>query len=182
MATYSLVPSGKYAVCETPKLTARKIGGAFLKNQFALDSTDFASTPAQNGMLLVVDEFNKAVKLPTAITDYVYLHNSPVKDYEGKGKDTVAVNRGELLPAMYKLTEGDTIITNCVTVDAAVYADVAAIKAAISATVVYGICGTDGCINLVAAPGGTEVVVLKALEVTTLANGATAIKFVVTLA
>jgi len=180
MATYKLIPDGKYAVCETPRVLSRTTGD--IKNQFALNSTDFASTPAQNGMLLVVNEFAEKIDLPTAITDYVYLHNSPVKDYEGLGKETVAVNLGEMLPVMYKFTVGDTIITNAVLVDDAVYADVPAITAAISATAVYGIPDASGLIKLVAAPGGTEVVVLKAKAVTTLANGRTAIKFVVTIA
>jgi hypothetical protein len=177
MAIQSLVPAGKYAVCETPRLLSRTTGD--MKNQYALNSTDFASIPAQNGMLLVVNEVGGDIKLPTAITNYVYLHNSPVKDYEGKGKETVAVNTGEMLPVMYKLNRGDTIITNCVKYDDATYADIAAITAAINATTVYGIPDTTGYIKIVAAPGGTEVVTLKAMAVTTLANGRTAIKFAV---
>jgi hypothetical protein len=177
MALYNLMPVGKYAVCETPRLLSRTTGD--IKNQYALNSTDFASIPAQNGMLLVVDEFTGKVKLPTAITNYTYLHVSPVKDYEGKGKETVAVNLNEMLPVMYKLNVGDTIITNAVIVDDVVYANVAAITAAISATAVFGIPDVSGHIKLVAALGGTEVVGLKALAFTTLANGRTALKFVV---
>lgn len=178
MAIQSLVPSGKYAVLETPRLRSRRT--ANFKNQYALNATDFASIPAQNGMLLVVDEFNKEIKLPTAITNEVWLHNSPVKDYEGLGKDRIAVNRGELLPLMYKLKKGDVIITNCVKFDDGTYADVAAVTAAISATAVFGIPDTSGYIKLVAALGGTEVVALKARATTTLANGATAIEFICT--
>lgn len=177
MAIQSLIPAGKYSVVETTNLPSRAIGD--LKNQYELDSTDFATIPAQNGMLLMIDEFAEKVKLPTAITSYVWLHASPVKDYENKGKETVAVARGEMLPALYKLTRGATFITNCVCYDDVTYADVAAITAAISATVVYGIPDTTGRIKLVAAPGGTEVVTLKAKSVTTLANGRTAIKFAV---
>lgn len=178
MALVSMVPSGKYAVVECPRLAARTSG--MLKNQYSLNSTDFASIPAQNGMLLLVDEFNKSIKLPTAITNEVWLMNSPVKDYQGLGKDTVAVARGELLPTVYKLRKGDVIITNCVKFDDGTYADVAAVTAAISSTAVYGIPDTSGFIKLIAALGGTEVVALKARSVTTLSNGATAIEFVVT--
>ena len=180
MATKYLKATGTYAVCETPKLLSRTTGD--MKNQFALNSTSFASTKAENGMLLVVNEYTEKIDLPAGITSYVYLHNSPVKDYEGKGKNTVAVGLNEMLPVMYKLNVGDTIITNAVIYDDGTYADVAAITAAINATTVYGIPDTTGFIKLVAAAGGTEVVVLKAKSVTTLANGATAIKFVVTMA
>ena len=62
MALVSMVPTGKYAVCETPRLNARRT--AKIKNQYALNATDFATIPAQNGMMLVVDEFNKSVRLP----------------------------------------------------------------------------------------------------------------------
>ena len=180
MATAYLKATGTYGVVETPRLKSRKNGD--IKNQYALNSTDFASIPAQNGMILVVNEFTGKIDLPTAITNYVYLHNSPVKDYMETGKNSVAVNLNEMLPVMYKLTKGDTIITNTVIYDTVTYADVAAITAAISATVVYGIPDASGYIKLVAAPGGTEVVVLKALSFTTLANGSVALKFVVVTA
>jgi hypothetical protein len=179
MAIKSMVATGKYAVCETPDLAARKIGGSFLKNQYELDGTDFATIKAENGMLLAVDEVGKKVKLPTNATTYSYLHCSPVKDYEGKGKDTVAVGRNELLPAMYKLSVGDTIITNAVKYDDGVYANVAAIAAAINGTTVFGAPNADGYIRVAAAAGGSDAVSLKALSVTTLANGTSAIKFAV---
>ena len=35
-----------------------------IEAQCALDATDFASIPAENGMLLAVDRVNRAVKLP----------------------------------------------------------------------------------------------------------------------
>lgn len=179
MALVSMVPTGKYAVLETPRLNARHSGK--FKNQYALDGTDFASIPAQNGMLLVVDEFNKTVKLPDAITDKVLIHCSQIKDYQGLGKDTVAVSRGEMLPQMYELTKGDVLITNCVKFDDGTYANVAAVTAAIDATTVYGIPDTSGFIKLVASAGGSEVRLLKARATTTLSNGATAIEFVVEL-
>lgn len=180
MATKYLKTTGTYSVCETPRLLSRTTGD--IKNQYALNSTSFASTKAENGMLLVVNDFTGKIDLPAGITSYVYLHNSPVKDYEGKGKKTVAVGLNEMLPVMYKLNVGDTIITNAVIWDDGTYADLAAVTAAISATVVSGIPDTSGFIKLVAAPGGTEVVTLKALATTTLANGDSAIKFVVTKA
>jgi hypothetical protein len=180
MSIESMVPSGKYAVLETPRLLARKSGN--LKNQYALDATDFATIPAQNGMLLVVDEYNKSVKLPDAITDSVWVHCSAIKDYQNLGKDTVAVSRGELLPAMYKAVKGDVIITNCVKYDTNTYATVAAITAAIDASTVYGIPDTSGYIKAIATLGGSEICAWKARQMTTSANGATAIEFVCVLA
>lgn len=180
MALVSMVPSGKYAVCETDRLASRTTGE--IKNQYALDGTDFATIPAQNGMLLVVNEFTKTIKLPTAITNAVYVHVSPCKDYQGLGKDTIAVSRGELLPVMYKMKVGDKITTNCVKFDDGTYADVAAVTAAISATAVFGIPDATGYIKLVAALGGSETHAWKILETTTLSNGATALRMACVLA
>ena len=37
-----------------------------IEAQCKLDDTDFASVPAENGMLLAVDRVNRAVKFPTS--------------------------------------------------------------------------------------------------------------------
>lgn len=170
----------QYGVVELNHVAAVKTGQ--IKAQYELNATDFATIPAQNGMLLVVDDVAKDISLPTAITNVVYLHASVEKDYEGKGRAYCAVNRGEFLPRLYKLAVGDIFETNMIEYDNAVYATYAAMVAAINATTVYGIPSTSGSIRIVAALGGTEVVALKAVEGVTLPNGESGIKFVVALA
>lgn len=149
------------------------------KVQFALNASAFASTPAENGMLLMADEVAEEVKKPAGITSYVYLHASVEKDYEGKGRKHFAVKPGEFLPRLVRLKKGDTFETNAVEYDDVTYANYAAITAAINGTTVYGIPSTTGYIRIVAAPGGTEVVTLKAVKGVVLPNGENGIKFVV---
>ena len=40
-----------------------------IEAQCALDATDFADVPAENGMLLAVDRVNRTVKFPAANSD-----------------------------------------------------------------------------------------------------------------
>jgi len=170
-----------YGVVELNHVAAVKTGA--IKAQFPLDATQFASIPAENGMLLVVDEATESVKLPSAITSAVYLHASVEKDYEDKGRKYFSVKQADdFLPRLYKLQKGDTFETNAFQYLDATYANYAAIVAAISATVVYGIPSTAGYIQIVAAPGGTEVATLKVVKGVTLPNGELGLKFAVVLA
>ncbi|QSF43277.1 hypothetical protein [Paenibacillus tianjinensis] len=169
-----------YGVVELNMLQAVNTGG--IKVQYPLDATDFASIPAENGMLLVVDDFAGTVKKPTGVTSAVWLHASVEKDYEGKGRKYFAVNRGEFLPRVLQLNVGDTFETNAFEYDNATYATYAAVVAAISSSVVYGVPSTTGYIRIVAAPAGTETVVLKAVKGVTLPNGEKGLKFAVSKA
>jgi hypothetical protein len=167
-----------YGVCETNHVAAVKTGEIFA--QYQLNATDFASKPAENGMLLAVDHVAGELKLPAGITAAgLTLISTVEKDYEGKGRKYFSINRGEFLPRAYKISVGDIFETNAVLYDDAVYANFAAISSAINGTTVYGIPDVSGYIKLVAAPGGTEKVVLKAVKGVTLPNGQNGIKFVV---
>ncbi|WP_372011323.1 hypothetical protein NBRC13296_12170 [Paenibacillus chitinolyticus] len=166
-----------YGVVELNHIAAVKTGE--IKAQFPLNTTDFASTPAENGMLLIVDEVIEDIKKPTGITNYVYLHASVEKDYEGKGRKHFSVKPGEFLPRLLKLKRGDTFETNSFEYDTATYANYVAITAAINSTTVYGIPSTSGYIRIVASPGGTEAVTLKVVKGVTLPNGELGLKFVV---
>lgn len=166
-----------YGVVELNNVASVRTGE--VKTQLALNATDFATAVAQNGMLLMVDEFAGEIKLPTAITDYVYLHASVEKDYQDLGRKHFAVKTGEFLPRVYKLHVGDTFETNAFQWSDATYATFAALKADITSAKVYGIPSTTGLIEIVTTAGGTEVVVLKALKTVTLPNGETGIKFAV---
>lgn len=167
-----------YGVVELNHVAAVKTGA--IKAQFPLDATNFASIPAENGMLLVVDEVSETVKLPSGITSYVYLHASVEKDYDNKGRKHFAVKQAnDFLPRLYKLQKGDTFETNAFQYADGTYANYAAVVAAISPTAVFGIPSVNGYIQLVAALGGTEVVTLKVVKAVTLPNGEPGLKFVV---
>lgn len=177
MSILNSIPTGEYSTVELNKITAQKTGQ--IKNQYALNATDFASIPAQNGMLLVVNEYAETIDLPADATSYVYLHASEEKDYEGLGRNKVAVNVGEMLPMMYKLSKGDVFETNAFEWDSATYANIAAVVAAISSSAVFGTPQANGLIRLAATAAGTETVLLKVKEAVTLPNGNSGLKFVV---
>lgn len=168
----------KYGVVELNKVAAVKTGQ--VKAQFPLDATDFASIPAENGMLLFVDEVGEKVELPASANAYVYLHASVEKDYEGKGRKNFAVMKdNDFYPRLFTLATGDTFETNCFQYDDTVYANYAAITAAISVNTVYGVPSTAGYIQILAAPAGSERVILKAVKGVTLPNGESGLKFAV---
>jgi hypothetical protein len=166
--------AGQYGVVELNKVAAVKTGE--IEVQYDLDA---ALTQVENGMLLVADHVAKKVKKPVDATSAVHLHASVEKDYEGKGRKYFAVKQGEFSPRLLKLKVGDRFETNAVEFDDAVYANYAAIKAAINATTVYGVPNASGYIRIVATPAGTEVVQLKVVEGVTLPNGENGLKFLV---
>jgi len=173
--------ASNYGVVELNHVAAVKTGQII--TQYELNSTDFATKPAENGMLLVADHINKTANLSVDSTsDAGYLHASVEKDYEGKGRKYFAVNRGEFLPRLFKLNKGDVFETNCVQYDDTVYTDYNAIVAAINATTVYGVPDATGYIQIiadVAASVPVEKIVLKAVAGVTLPNSEKGIKFVV---
>ncbi|MFD0587812.1 hypothetical protein ACFQZE_07340 [Paenibacillus sp. GCM10027627] len=167
-----------YGVSELNKVAAVKTGQHF--TQYVLDGTDFVTTPAENGMLLVIDHVAKKIKKATAVTQLVGLHSSVEKIYENeKGRKHFSVKIGDFNPRVYTLSVGDVFETNTFQYDDTVYADFAAIKAAINATTVFGVAGTNGYIDVKAATTPTAVVELKAVEAVVLPNGENGIKWVV---
>lgn len=166
-----------YGVVELNHVAAVKTGQIYV--QYELDATDFATTPAENGMLLVVDHVGKKIKKATAVTALVGLHASVEKDYENKGRKHFSVKRGDFTPRVDKLTVGDIFETNAFQYDDTVYTNYAAIKAAITATAVFGVAATNGYIDVKAATTPTAAVELKAVEGVVLPNGELGIKWVV---
>ena len=92
-----------------------------IEAQCALDSTNFASVPAENGMLLAVDNANRVVKfanandanLPIALnytTEHMYDERTP-------GLKNFKLEPGTFLPRLGYLSVGDKFTTNCVSYD-----------------------------------------------------------------
>ena len=152
--------------------------------QCKLDDTDFASVPAENGMLLAVDRVNRAVKFPTSAvvaecpvalnytTEHMYDERAnALKDFK--------LERGSFYPRLGFLSVGELFTTNCIGYDDGDFADDDAVKEAaadLATTAMYGGISDTGVIALSAsAPEAGPV--LKAVEKTTMPDGQFAIKF-----
>lgn len=146
--------------------------------QCALDATDFADVPAENGMLLAVDRVNRKVKfaeddsLPIAL-NYTAEH---MYDERANSLKDFKLEIGTFYPRLGYLAVGDLFTTNCFGYDAA-FADDDAVKAVdLTTTDVFGGISEEGAILLVkTAP--EEGPVLKAVEKTTMPDGQFAFKF-----
>ena len=150
--------------------------------QCALDETDFAEVPAENGMLLAVDRVNRTVKFATDDSLPIALNYTAEHMYDERAnalKD-FKLERGTFLPRLGYLSVGDLFTTNCIGYDTTDFANDAAVKAVklsgTGAVTVYGGISDEGVIAIAkAAP--QEGPVLKAVEVTTMPDGTFAFKF-----
>ncbi len=149
--------------------------------QCALDATDFADVPAENGMLLAVDRVNRTIKFATDGSLPIALHYSTEHMYDERAnalKD-FALERGTFLPRMGYLSVGELFTTNCIAYDDSEFADDEALTTAFEAlgtTAVYGGISDEGAIK-VSATKPTVGPVLKAVEYTTMPDGTVGIKF-----
>ena len=120
MADKRLVIDG-FGQVELNQVSFRRDGR--VEAQCALDATDFASVPAENGMLLAVDRVNRTVKFPTAAnaakmpialnytTEHMYDERAnALKDFK--------LERGTFLPRLGFLSVGELFTTNCICMDA----------------------------------------------------------------
>jgi len=152
--------------------------------QCALDATDFATVPAENGMLLAVDRVNRlvkfataanAAKMPVAInytTEHMYDERAnALKDFK--------LERGTFLPRLGYLSVGELFTTNCIGYDGDEFDDDEALEDAfddIATTALYGGISDEGAIK-VSATKPTAGPVLLAVEKTTMPDGQLAMKF-----
>jgi len=178
MAIINAKATDKYGVIHTTNINAVRTGK--MKAQYSLNATDFATKKAENGMLLVVDNFAKEVKLPTDhSTTGIYVLASEIKDYEGKGEASYAVDIDGFKPRMLALEVDDEYETNCVEWDDGTYATFALLVAAIGVAAVYGETNASGNVRIVATATAGATTELKAIEQVTLPNGELGIKFAV---
>ena len=183
MADKRLVIDG-FGQIELNQVSLRRDGR--VEAQCALDATDFASVPAENGMLLAVDRVNRTVKFPTAAiaakmpialnytTEHMYDERAnALKDFK--------LERGTFLPRLGFLSVGELFTTNCICMDESEFADEDALAAATTAaalatTPLYGGISDMGAIK-VSATAPTAGPVLLAVEKTTMPDGQFALKF-----
>ena len=151
--------------------------------QCALDATDFADVPAENGMLLAVDRVNRTIKFATDDSLPVGLNYTTEHMYDERAnalKD-FKLERGTFLPRLGFLSVGELFTTNCIAYDSSEFTDETALKAAtaqsaLGTTALYGGISEGGAIK-VTATKPTAGPVLKAVEETTMPDGQYAIKF-----
>ena len=155
--------------------------------QCALDDTDFAAVPAENGMLLAVDRVNRKIKFPKSAvvaecpvalnytTEHMYDERAnALKDFK--------LEIGTFYPRLGFLSVGELFTTNCIGYDDGDFADDDAVIAAAEAikgdtpTPLYGGISDTGAIAL-SGTAPTAGPVLKAVEKTTMPDGQFAIKF-----
>lgn len=172
-----------YGMIELNQVAFRRDGR--IEAQCALDPADFSKeVPAENGMLLVVDQTARKVKLPDAATDKVLLHYSSEHMYsESKpGLKNFCLVPGEFLPRLGYLATGDKFTTNTVSYmkgnEADGYADEAAFWTAVEAcgtTAMYGCPCENGSI-LVSTKADNAV--LKVVKKDSMPDGQLGIKFI----
>lgn len=181
-----------YGQLELNQVAFRRDGR--VEAQCALDDTDFASVPAENGMLLAVDRVNRKIKFPKSAviaTCPVALNYTTEHMYDERAnalKD-FKLELGEFYPRLGFLSVGELFTTNCVGYDdtewtatgsgtTAKTADenFKAACAAVATTPLYGGISDEGAIA-VSATAPEDGPVLKVVEATTMPDGSFGIKF-----
>ena len=144
---------------------------------------DFAEVPAENGMLLAVDNINRIVKFPVAGEVFpIALNYSTEHMYDERttALRNFRLNQGEFYPRLGYLDVGDKFTTNCLCADEDEFADVDAVKEAYEGEeLLYGGISEIGAIK-VSATKPEEGPVLLAVRGTgagSMPDGQFAIKF-----
>ena len=181
MAIKRMVIDG-YGQIELNQVAFRRDGR--IEAQCALDPTDFAKVPAENGMLLAVDNASGTIKfykegnnLPIALnysTEHMYSDkNNALKDFKLDIADG-------FYPRLGYLAIGDKFTSNCLAYNDSEFADEDALEEAYNNDeVLYGGVSEKGAI-LVSATKPTAGPVLKAIKgpgAGSMPDGQFAIKF-----
>ena len=137
-----------------------------IEAQCALDTTDFANVPAENGMILRVKKADHKVCFADASADnqlyalnysaeHIYDERTPgLKNFKIEAEDDV-------LPRLGYLSAGDLWTTNCI--DLGSYANAAAVASALASGEVFAAVGTQGAVvlNSTAPSVGPVIQVIK---------------------
>ena len=180
MADKRLVIDG-FGQVELNQVSFRRDGR--VEAQCALDASDFASVPAENGMLLAVDRVNRTIKFPVDDSLPIALNYTSEHMYDERAnalKD-FKLERGTFLPRLGFLSVGELFTTNCICMDENEFADEAALAAATTATALvatplYGGISDMGAIK-VSDTKPSAGPVLLVVEKTTMPDRQFALKF-----
>ena len=166
-----------YGQLELNLVSFRRTGA--IEAQCALDDTDFADVPAENGMLLAVDNVERKIKfakdaaLPIALnysTEHMYdeRHNA-LKDF--------CLKRGEFYPRLGYVQTGDKFTTNTISYDTDEFTAesnlVEALKA-LKTTRLYGKACANGGIQITKTADGAPLAVIAYI---TMPDGQPGVKF-----
>ena len=174
-----------YGQLELNQVAFRRDGR--IEAQCALSPVDFEKVPAENGMLLAVDNINRIVKFPVAGEKFpIALHYSTEHMYDERTRALRNFNlpRNSFLPRMGYLADQDKFTTNCLCFDTDEFADEQALMdaykpEALKAQPLYGGISEMGAIK-VSKTAPTEGPVLMAVLGTgagSMPDGQFAIKF-----
>lgn len=147
-----------------------------IEAQCELDATDFASVPAENGMLLAVDNIRRVVKLPVSGENYpiaLVYSSEHIYDERTPGLKNFANVRGEFYPRLGYLSVGDKYTTNCISYNTNEFATEKDLKDAIDdveTTALYAGISADGA-HLISATKPTEGPVLMVRRAFTMPDG-----------
>lgn len=150
-----------------------------IEAQCALSTTDFASVPAENGMILRVKKADHEICFADASaanqlfalnysSEHMYDERKPgLKNFKLEATE-------DFLPRVGYLAPGDLWTSNCV--DLGAYADAAAVASALASGEVYAAVGTQGAPVLqAAAPSAGPVI--QVIKKTTMPDGQDAFQF-----
>lgn len=153
-----------------------------IEAQCALDATDFAEAPAENGMLLAVDKIAGTVRMPDTdeicpvglnyTTEHMYDERAnSLKDFKLTLEDT-------MYPRIGYLAVGDKFTTNCVSFDDKFSTEDDFVEALgkIAETKLYGGQAEDGSI-VVSSTAPEAGIKLLVIQKTTMPDGQLGIKF-----
>lgn len=154
-----------------------------IEAQYALDPTEFAAIPAENGMLFIVDNGDEVAKKATANATPVLVNFTAERNPELSNprlRDFAILPGQKQIPRLGYLTAGDVITTNTVQFDTATNADFDAWVEAGETAPVYGVPASDGTgyWELVAAIPATGMYA-EVQKFTTMPDGQPAVMFVV---
>ena len=175
MATKRFVIDG-FGQVELNNVAFRRDGR--IEAQCALDETDFASIPAENGMLLAIDRLTRKVSLPAGNgTELIGLHYSAEHIYDERtpGLKNFKLELGEFYPRLGYLAVGDKWTENCISYKDTEFADddalIAALEALDASHQLYGGVDPDFGAVLLSATKPTNGPVLRVVEYTTMPDG-----------
>ena len=117
---------------------------------------DFKTVPAENGMLLAIDNVNRIVKKPVAGEKFpIALNYSAEHMYDERtnGLKDFSLNQKTFLPRLGYLAVGDKFTTNCLCYESGTFASDEALKEAYTAAAMktaplYGVPSANGAIEV----------------------------------
>ena len=181
MALKRMVIDG-YGQVELNQVAFRRDGR--IEAQCALDATDFATVPAENGMLLAVDNVTRTVKLPKDASLPLALNYTAEHIYDERtpGLKNFKTEVDDIYPRLGYLSVGDKFVTNCVAYDSNEFTNDEALEEAVAnigTTKLYGGYSTLGAIKVSATKpsDGPVLMVINGPGAGSMPDGQYGIKF-----